>query len=104
MGRSALNKLGAVVSTYHLCMKYPVGKEVGRVWVDHRVARHCYEDSLRIGSWSTQANRPDVNVLDLNLDPRCDDDNERPLPAKDLKEINIDQDPVHKTKIGTTLG
>ncbi|RDX78297.1 hypothetical protein CR513_41446, partial [Mucuna pruriens] len=100
MGRSALNKLGAMVSTYHLCMKYSVGKEIGRVWADHLVVRHCYEDSLRIGS---QANRLDVNVLDLDLDHRCDDDQEKPLPAEDLKEINIGPDPTHKTKIGTTL-
>ncbi|RDY06982.1 Retrovirus-related Pol polyprotein from transposon 17.6, partial [Mucuna pruriens] len=101
MGRSTLNKLGTIVSTYHLCLKYPVGKEVGRVWTDHRVARRCYEDSLKIGSWL--ANRSDVNVLDLDLDPRCDDDRERPLPAEELKEINISPDPTHKTKIETTL-
>ncbi|RDX75749.1 hypothetical protein CR513_44343, partial [Mucuna pruriens] len=93
MGRPTLK----MVSTYHLCMKYPVGKEVGRVWPDHRVVRHCYDDSLRIGS------QPDVNVLDLDLDPRCDDEHERPLPAEDLKEINIVLDLAHKTKIGTTL-
>ncbi|RDX87396.1 hypothetical protein CR513_31134, partial [Mucuna pruriens] len=31
MGRPALNRLGVVVSILHLCMKYPVGKEVGIV-------------------------------------------------------------------------
>ncbi|RDX85992.1 hypothetical protein CR513_32729, partial [Mucuna pruriens] len=103
MGRLALNKLGAIVSTYHLCMKYPMGKEVGRVWVDHRVARHCYKDSLRIGSWPARADRPDVNVLDLDLDPRCEDECERPLLVEDLKEINIGTSLVHKTKIGTAL-
>ncbi|RDX64164.1 hypothetical protein CR513_57311, partial [Mucuna pruriens] len=100
IGRPALNKLGVVVSTYHLCMKYPVGKEIGRMWADHQVARCSYEDSLRIVS---QANMSDVNVLDMDLDPRCDDDRERPLPAEDLKEINIGPDPTHTMKIGTTL-
>ncbi|RDX72541.1 hypothetical protein CR513_47966, partial [Mucuna pruriens] len=28
MGRLALNKLGVIVSTLHLCMKYPVGQEL----------------------------------------------------------------------------
>ncbi|RDX80872.1 hypothetical protein CR513_38518, partial [Mucuna pruriens] len=69
MGRPALNKLGAVVSTLHLCMKYLVGKEVGRIWADHQVARRCYEDSLRIGSQPSRAEEPAVNVLDLDLDP-----------------------------------
>ncbi|RDY02621.1 hypothetical protein CR513_13891, partial [Mucuna pruriens] len=103
MERPALNKLGTVVSTYHLCMKYPVGKEVGRVWADHRVARRSYEDSLRIGSRLARADRPDVNVLDLDLDPICDEECERPLPAKDLKEITIGTSLVHKMKIGTIL-
>ncbi|RDX75751.1 hypothetical protein CR513_44332, partial [Mucuna pruriens] len=103
MGQPTLNKLGVVVSTYHLCMKYLVGKEVGRVWSDHRVSRRCYKDSLRIGSWPTQANRPDMNVLDLDINPRCDDELERPLLAEDLKEINIGLDLTHKTKIGTAL-
>ncbi|RDX64247.1 hypothetical protein CR513_57218, partial [Mucuna pruriens] len=103
MGRPTLNKLGTMVSTYHLCMKYPVGREVGRVWADNRVAKHCYEDSLRIGFRLAQANRPNVNVLDLDLDPRCNEMRERPLLAEDLKEINFGLDLMHKTKIGTTL-
>ncbi|RDX85378.1 hypothetical protein CR513_33434, partial [Mucuna pruriens] len=79
MGRPTLNKLGAVVSTYHLCMKYPIGQDIGR------------------------ANKSDVNILDLDLDPRCDDERKRPLPTKDLKEVNIGLNPTHKTKIGTAL-
>ncbi|RDY00391.1 Retrovirus-related Pol polyprotein from transposon 17.6, partial [Mucuna pruriens] len=80
-----------------------MGKEVGRVWANHRVARRCYEDSLRIGSRLARADRPDVNVLDLNLNPRCKDECERTLSIEDLKEINIGTSPTHKTKIGTTL-
>ncbi|RDX60281.1 hypothetical protein CR513_61589, partial [Mucuna pruriens] len=103
MGRPTLNKLGSVVSTLHLCMKYPVGQEVGRVWADHRVAKRCYEDSLRIGSQPSQVGELDVNVLDLDLDPWCEDERERPLPAKHLKKVNIGPKPTYKTKIGTTL-
>ncbi|RDX67641.1 hypothetical protein CR513_53449, partial [Mucuna pruriens] len=88
MGWPTLKKLGTV-------------KEVGRVWADHRVTRRFYEDDLRIGS--RPASIPDVNVLDFDLDPRCDINHERPLPAEDLKEINIGPDPTHKMKIGTTL-
>ncbi|RDX93903.1 hypothetical protein CR513_23770, partial [Mucuna pruriens] len=69
IGRPALNKLGAIVSTYHLCMKYPLGKEVGRVWADHRVARRYFKDNLRIDLRPAQADRSGVNVLDLDLDP-----------------------------------
>ncbi|RDX88402.1 hypothetical protein CR513_30001, partial [Mucuna pruriens] len=103
MGRPALNKLGAVVSTYLLCMKYSVGKEVGKIWVDHHVARKRYEDSLRIGLRPAQINRPNVNVLDLDMDPRCDDERERPSPTEDLKEVTIDPNSAHKTKMGTAM-
>ncbi|RDX83160.1 hypothetical protein CR513_35957, partial [Mucuna pruriens] len=74
MGRPTLNRLGAVVSTLHLCMKYPVGQEGGRVWADHQVTRQCYEDNLRIGSHPSQVGESDVNVLDLDLDPWCEDE------------------------------
>ncbi|RDX66936.1 hypothetical protein CR513_54244, partial [Mucuna pruriens] len=47
---TTLNRLGTVISTYHLCMKYPIGRRVGSIWVDSWVARRCYEDSLRIRS------------------------------------------------------
>ncbi|RDY04066.1 hypothetical protein CR513_12274, partial [Mucuna pruriens] len=93
MGRSILNKLGVVVSTLHLCMKYPVGQDVERVWVDHQ----------RIGSRPSRANEPNVNVLDLDLDPRCEDERERPLTAEDLKEVSIGPNPAHRMKIGTSL-
>ncbi|RDX60880.1 hypothetical protein CR513_60945, partial [Mucuna pruriens] len=103
IGRSTLNKLGVVVSTLHLCMKYPMGQEVGRVWTDHRVTRRCYEYNLRIGSQPSQAEEPDMNVLDLYLDHRCEDECERPLLAEDLKEVSIGPKPTHKTQVGMAL-
>ncbi|RDX86875.1 hypothetical protein CR513_31728, partial [Mucuna pruriens] len=87
MRRPVLNRFGAVVSTYHLYMKFSVGQEV-----DLGVARRCYKDSLRVRSTSPG---PAVNVLDLDLDPRYLYENERPYPGEELKEV---------TKIGTTLG
>ncbi|RDY12652.1 hypothetical protein CR513_02516, partial [Mucuna pruriens] len=94
MGRSTLNKLGVVLSTLHLCMKYPA---------DHWVARRCYEYNLRIGSQPSRVEEPDVKVLDLDLDPRCEDERERPLPNENLKEVSIGPKLAHKTRIGTTL-
>ncbi|RDX72674.1 hypothetical protein CR513_47800, partial [Mucuna pruriens] len=69
MGRPTVNKLGVVVSTLHLCMKYPVGQEV---------------------------EEPDMNVLNLDLDPKCEDEHERPLPTEDMKEVSIRPKPAHK--------
>ncbi|RDX65635.1 hypothetical protein CR513_55696, partial [Mucuna pruriens] len=100
IGRPALNKLRAVVSTLHLCMKYSVGQEA-----NHRVARWCYEDSLQIGSQPVRAKEPAINILDLDLDPRCEPKCERPLPTEDLKEIKIKigPSPTHKTRIGIAI-
>ncbi|RDX78975.1 hypothetical protein CR513_40670, partial [Mucuna pruriens] len=67
VGRPALNRVGAIVSTKHLCMKFPVGGKVGSIWADIRVAQKCYEDSLRIERLPPSGI---VNVLDLDLDPR----------------------------------
>ncbi|RDX79980.1 hypothetical protein CR513_39524, partial [Mucuna pruriens] len=100
IGRPTLNKLGAIVSTYHLCMKFPVGRKVGSVWADSRIARRCYEDSLKIG---ISAPTLTVNVLDLDLDPRCVYENERPHPAEDVKDVQIGPSASHVTKVGTTL-
>ncbi|RDX94956.1 hypothetical protein CR513_22601, partial [Mucuna pruriens] len=75
----------------------------GRVWVDHQVARRCYEASLRIGSQPSRAEELDVNVLDLDLDPRCEDERERPVPTEDLKEVSIGPKSAHKTRIGMVL-
>ncbi|RDX73337.1 hypothetical protein CR513_47075, partial [Mucuna pruriens] len=70
MGRPALNRLEAVVSTPHLCMEYPIGREIGVFWVDQKAARKCYEDSLRVGSRPSDDEGVVVNFLDLDLDPR----------------------------------
>ncbi|RDX86649.1 hypothetical protein CR513_32012, partial [Mucuna pruriens] len=69
MGRPTLNKFKAVVSTYHQCMKYPIG--------------------LRVGS-----RIPVINVLDLDLNPRCQFEHERPHLVEEVKEVQI----------GTALG
>ncbi|RDX83775.1 hypothetical protein CR513_35277, partial [Mucuna pruriens] len=100
IGRPALNRLGAIVSTYHLCMKFPVGWRVGSIWADSRLARRCYEDSLKIGG-SIPA--PTVNALDFDLDPRCVYEGERPHPAEDVKSVQIGSSACHVTKVGTAL-
>ncbi|RDX58414.1 hypothetical protein CR513_62271, partial [Mucuna pruriens] len=100
VGRPALNRLGAIVSTKHLCMKFPIGRQVGSIWADTQVARKCYEDSLRIERLPSPRI---MNVLDLDLDPRSQFVKEGPLPAEELKEVKLGSDPEQTTKIGTTM-
>ncbi|RDX68078.1 hypothetical protein CR513_52973, partial [Mucuna pruriens] len=98
MGRPALNRLKAVVSTYHLCMKYPTAGGVGAIWADASVAKRCYQDSLRVGQ-----RRSTVNTLSLELDPRCHEERERPLPVEKLKEVQVGPLENQRTKVGTTM-
>ncbi|RDX67041.1 hypothetical protein CR513_54133, partial [Mucuna pruriens] len=101
MGRPALNKLEVVVSTHHLCMKFPAGRTIATVRADITTARRCYEDSLRIESTIKETG---VNVLDIDLDPRYFSVEERPHLVGDLKEVRIGSSDNQKTKFGTTLG
>jgi len=53
IGRPSLNKLGAIVSTPHLAMKFPTdnesrGREVVNLHSDQRTTRECYAASLKI--------------------------------------------------------
>ncbi|RDX83648.1 hypothetical protein CR513_35415, partial [Mucuna pruriens] len=100
IGRPVLNKLEAVVSTHHLCMKFPAGRIVATVWADAIVARRCYEDSLRVESTIKE---PGVNILDFDLDPQYFSIEERPHPVGDLKEVQIGPSDTQKTKIGKAL-
>ncbi|KAK2998990.1 hypothetical protein RJ639_024408 [Escallonia herrerae] len=47
LGRTGLNKLQAVASTYHLIMKFPTPVGVGFVKGDQTLARRCYVASCR---------------------------------------------------------
>ncbi|XP_022850864.1 uncharacterized protein LOC111372708 [Olea europaea var. sylvestris] len=46
LGRPLLNKIQAVVSTFHLAMKFPTGHGIGVVRGDQMVARQCYVTSI----------------------------------------------------------
>ncbi|XP_073280625.1 uncharacterized protein [Primulina huaijiensis] len=47
LGRPALKDFRAVASTYHQKLKFPVGKEVGVLCGDQKVARRCYEGTVK---------------------------------------------------------
>ncbi|XP_073272400.1 uncharacterized protein [Primulina huaijiensis] len=47
LGRPVLKDFRAVASTYHQKLKFPVGKEVGVLCGDQKVARRCYEGMVK---------------------------------------------------------
>lgn len=80
IGRPAMNALGAVTSSTHLCMKYPLEADrVGFVCTDQELARRYYKESLRVRRRMTDellTTNHGVNLLDL--DPWQDFADRRP--------------------------
>ncbi|CAA0830898.1 Unknown protein, partial [Striga hermonthica] len=46
MGQTSLNAFQAVVSTYHMTIKYPVGENVGEIVGDQLTSRSCYQTTV----------------------------------------------------------
>ncbi|KAK3010982.1 hypothetical protein RJ639_011172 [Escallonia herrerae] len=79
LGRTTLNQLRAVVSTYHMKMKFPTENGVGEVKGDQAVARQCY-----MASCQNRANETLV-IEDLRDETKV----ERGKPAEDLFDIQL---------------
>ncbi|KAK2998462.1 hypothetical protein RJ639_024206 [Escallonia herrerae] len=79
LGQTALNQLRAVVSTYHMKMKFPTENGVGEVKGDQAVARQCYMASCR-----NRANET-LMIEDLRDETKA----ERGKPAEDLFDIEL---------------
>ncbi|KAK3041885.1 hypothetical protein RJ639_002167 [Escallonia herrerae] len=79
LGRTALNQLRVVVSTYHMKMKFPTENGVGEVKGDQAVARQCYMASCR-----NRANET-LMIEDLRDETKV----ERGKPAEDLFDIEL---------------
>lgn len=104
VGRPTLNKLGAVVSTLHLTIKYPLeGGRVRIVKADQPMARICYQDVLKSGWIPYLSSRRELGVTMLDLDPRSEIVDRRPTPAEDLKVVQISELDKHTTRVGTDL-
>ncbi|KAL2226710.1 UNVERIFIED_CONTAM: Retrovirus-related Pol polyprotein from transposon [Sesamum indicum] len=98
LGRSGLNSFRAIISTYHMKMKFPTENGIGEVACDHKVARKCYNLSLK--GESGQKKR------------KVREDTEpRPYEAEHLKPSNeykamqlVPSEQVKTTRIGANMG
>ncbi|KAK2998712.1 hypothetical protein RJ639_022649 [Escallonia herrerae] len=94
LGRPALNQLQAMVSTYHLKMKFPIENEIGEVKGDQPTARQCYVTSCR------SKNKEALIIEDLREDTKM----QRGEPVKNLISIEVYPGDEDKTvQIGSNL-
>ncbi|KAK3000492.1 hypothetical protein RJ639_022531 [Escallonia herrerae] len=94
LGRTALNQLKAVVSTYHMKMKFSTENGVGEVKGDQVVARQCYMASCRNRASET------LMIEDLRDETKV----ERGKPTEDLMDIKLYPGNQEKTvRIGTDI-
>lgn len=104
VGQPTLNRLGAVVSTLHLTMKYPLeGKGIRTIKVDQPMARRCYQNMLKSRRALYPSLYREIGVNMLDLDPRGEIVDCRPTPAENLKVVQIGELDKHTTCIGTAL-
>ncbi|XP_016168072.1 uncharacterized protein LOC107610541 [Arachis ipaensis] len=110
LGRPALNMFRAVVSTFHLCVKFQAQDgEIATLHSDHQQARQCYNASLKRSApriefqQEVKAIHNTSEVLSLaELDPR-EDTQEMPQPADELQEVQLTAKPEQVTYIGQAL-
>ncbi|XP_015965562.1 uncharacterized protein LOC107489321 [Arachis duranensis] len=106
LGRPFLDKFAAIVSTYHLCVKFPVqDNRVATIHGDLQEARQCYNISLKPLRRNTETRINSIQSeqpIMTELDPRADFQ-ERPMPNEELQKVALTDDPSKFTFIGTSM-
>lgn len=111
LGRPSLNKLGTIVSTTHLTMKFPLlNCQVGTIHAYQREARQCYVDCLRIKKGENPLPRAgqthNSRVTDVNLaklDLREDFREDRPKLEGELIKVRLNSRENGFVQVGAQL-
>ncbi|XP_072084305.1 uncharacterized protein [Arachis hypogaea] len=106
LGRPFLNKFAAIVSTLHLCVKFPVQDNVvATIHGDLQEARQSYNTSLKplkkVGQSQINSIKSE-QIIPAELDPRADFE-DRPMPNEELTKITLNDDPMKFTFVGTSM-
>ncbi|XP_072076765.1 uncharacterized protein [Arachis hypogaea] len=106
LGRPFLIRFAAIVSTVHLCVKFPVQDNlVTTIHDDLHEARQCYNTSLKP---IKKSNMTQVNSIQsdqprlVELDPRADFE-DQPIPNEELTKVPLTEDPMKFTFVGTSI-
>nr|XP_025682208.1 uncharacterized protein LOC112783462 [Arachis hypogaea] len=106
LGRPFLNRFAAIVSTAHLCVKFPVQDNiVATIHGDLQEARYCYNTSLKPIKRSCERRVNSISAEQptlAELDPRADFQ-DRPSPNEELTKLILTDDPTKFTFIGSSI-
>ncbi|KAL0405935.1 UNVERIFIED_CONTAM: hypothetical protein Slati_3907400 [Sesamum latifolium] len=110
LDRPTLNTFQAVISTYHMKIKFPTPGGVGEVQGDHLQSKRCYVDAVRKGQKRNGDDAPDgapPGKKEKALEGENSEETESPpkvQPAEELLNIEIIQgNPDKTTRIGSHL-
>ncbi|KAL2247804.1 UNVERIFIED_CONTAM: Retrovirus-related Pol polyprotein from transposon [Sesamum indicum] len=97
LGRPGLNSFRAVISTYHMKMKFPTEYGIGEVSCDQKEARKCYNLSIK------GEPRSKKQKVREDAEPRPYEA-EHLKPSEEYKAIRLaTEDPSKTTRIGSSM-
>ncbi|XP_025669835.1 uncharacterized protein [Arachis hypogaea] len=97
IGRTILNRLGAVVFIPHLCMKFPTQEGIATVRGDKKLARKYYNKSLNLRGKGKEVNSIEFGGVRGRNDLR-------PQPERETEEVQIRNEVGKTTNIGVNPG
>lgn len=97
LGRPGLNAARAVVSTYHLCVKFPTEHGEGEVKGNQQAARNCYVSAFK----QKQKVKETLPIEPLQVEGLRPD--QRAEPMEELEKIPLGDDPTRTVQIGGAL-
>ncbi|KAL0378899.1 UNVERIFIED_CONTAM: hypothetical protein Sradi_3195400 [Sesamum radiatum] len=105
-GRPTLNVFQAIISTYHVMLKFLVGNKIGEIQRDHYTARKFYVEAKKNSMHKMEVDTPspeDHESLPAQEAQRC----VTPTPVQPAEELMSIQlvpgEPEKTTKIGSQL-
>lgn len=91
-----MNQLTVVVSTPHLCMKFPTPEVIATIKGDQKIARRCYNESLNL-----RGKGEEIHTIELGGVRGREE--LHPQPEGEIEEVQIGDTPDKTTNIGATL-